>query len=63
MKPLPYCPSMDGIPGLFPGTITPIPEPDDEGIPVENTPCQDTIRNVYGGSNTVKTLNRRMLKK
>jgi hypothetical protein len=54
---------MDGIPGLFPGTITPIPEPDDEGIPVENTPCQDTIRNVYGGSNTVKTLNRRMLKK
>lgn len=63
MKPLPYCPIMDGIPGLMPGTITPVPEPDDEGIPMEDTPTQETIRNVYDGSNAVKTLNRRMMKR
>lgn len=63
MKPVPYCPSMDGIPGIFPGTVTPIPEPDDEGTLVNHTPNEDQLRDVYDGSNAVRTLNRRMLKR
>ena len=58
-----YVPSMDGIPGLFPGNVTPVPDPDDEGTPVEHTPNKDNLRDVYDGSNAVRTLNRRMMQK
>lgn len=63
MKHKTYCPIIDGIPGLFPGTVTPIPERDDEGIPVEPTPNKDNLRDVHDGSNAIKSLNRRMMQK
>ena len=52
----------EGIPGLFPGTITPIPERDEEGTPI-NTPNESNLHDVSDGSNAIRTLNRRMMQK
>ena len=62
MKPLPYCPAMDGLPGIFPGTMTVIIETDDE-TPVNHTPNEDNLREVDDGPDTDWTLSRRMLKR
>ena len=62
MEPRTYCPVIDGIPGLFPGTITPIPERDEEGTPI-NTPNESNPHDVSDGSNAIRTLNRRMMQK
>ena len=62
MKKEVYVPSMDGIPGIIPGTVIPIPEPveiDYAGY----VPVKEDLQSVYDGSNAVKTLNRRMMQK
>ena len=62
MKPKTYCPVIDGIPGLFSGSPS-VVIINDEDIPVYPTPKKDSLHNVYDGSNSVKSLNRRMMKK
>ena len=57
-----YSTVMDGIPGIMPGNVIPIPEPMEVGS-AEYMPVKMNLPNDYEGSNAVKTLNRRMMQK
>ena len=62
MKKKVYSTVMDGIPGIMPGNVTPIPEPMEVGS-AGYIPVKMDLPNGYEGSNAVKSLNRRMMQK
>ena len=56
-----HVPSMDGIPGIMPGTNFILPEPVEVGPALPNTPDVDEMQVKESGSKAVKNLNRRMM--
>ena len=56
-----HVPSVDGIPGIMPGTRFILPEPVEVGPALPNTPDVNGIQTKESGSKAVKNLNRRMM--
>ena len=56
-----HVPSLDGIPGIMPGTRFILPEPAEVGSALPNVPSTDGMQAKTTGSKAVKNLNRRMM--
>lgn len=56
----PHVPSLDGIPGIMPGTSSILPEPVEVG-PVQPNVLDDGLIAKSTGSKAVKNLNRRIM--
>ena len=52
MEPKTYCPSIDGIPGLFSGTPS-VVESDDEDTTVESSRNESDLPDVHDGDDTI----------
>ncbi len=56
-----HVPSLDGIPGIMPGTNFTLPEPVEVGPALPNTPDVNEMQAKGSGSKAVKNLNRRIM--